>query len=61
MIFLTTYNLQLNYLFSAAYNPNISASQLKSDLKKNSHWEYKWGMTFNPDLSKQAQDVILSQ
>ena len=28
-------------LFSTVYEPNISASQLESDLKKNSHWAYK--------------------
>ena len=39
-------------LFSAVYEPNISASQLESDLKKNSHWAYKWKMNFNPELSK---------
>ena len=48
-------------LFSTVYEPNISASQLESDLKKNSHWAYKWKMNFNPDLSKQAQEVIFSR
>ena len=43
-------------LFSTVYEPNISASQLESDLKKISHWAYK----FHPDLSKQAQEVIFS-
>ena len=45
-------------LFSTVCEPNISASQLDSDLKKISHWAYKWKMNFNPDLSKQAQEVI---
>ena len=27
--------------FSTVYEPNISASQQKSDLKKISHWAYK--------------------
>ena len=48
-------------LFSTVYDPNISASQLESDLKKISHWAFKWKMTFNPDLSKQAQEVIFSR
>ena len=47
-------------LFSIVYDPNISASQLESDLKKISCWTYKWKMTFNPDLTKQAQEVIFS-
>ena len=42
------------------HDPNTSASQLGSDLKKNSRWTYKWKMTFNPDLSKQAHKVIFS-
>ena len=48
-------------LFSTVYEPNISASQLESDLKKISHWEYKWKTNFNPDHSKQAQEVIFSR
>ena len=48
-------------LFSTVYDPNISASQLESDLKKNCHWAYKWKMTFNPDPSKQAQEVLFSR
>ena len=40
--------------FSTVYEPNISASQPKSDLKKNSHWAYKWKMNLNSYLSKQA-------
>ena len=47
-------------LFSTVCEPNISASQLDSDLKRISHWAYKWKMNFNPDLSKQAQEVIFS-
>ena len=48
-------------LFSTVYDPNISANQLDSDLKKVSHWAYKWKMTFNPDLPKQAQEVTFSR
>ena len=43
------------------HEPNISASQLDSDLKKNSHWAHKWKMNFNRDLFKQAQKVIFSR
>ena len=48
-------------LLSTVYEPNISASQLESDLKKISHWAYRWKMNFNPDLSKEAQEVIISR
>ena len=47
-------------LFSTMYEPNISASQLESDLKKNSHWAYKWKRTFNSEISKLGQEVIFS-
>ena len=47
-------------MFSTVYHLNISVSHLGSDLKKISHWPYKWKMNFNPDLSKQAQ-VIFSR
>ena len=43
------------------YDPNISVSQLESDLKKVSHWAYKWKMTFNFEISKLAQEVIFSR
>ena len=39
----------------------MPADQLDKDLKKNSEWAYKWKMIFNPDLSKQAQEVIFSR
>ena len=44
-------------LFSTVCDPNILASQLESDLKKKSHFAYKWKMTFNPDQCKQAQEL----
>ena len=43
------------------YDPNISVSQLESDLKNVSHWAYKWKMTFNFEISKLAQEVIFSR
>ena len=66
MIFLKTFNLQWNYLqmtslFSIMYDPNISASQLESDLKNFFRRAYKWKMTFNPDLYKQAWEVMFSR
>ena len=48
-------------LFSTVYDPNMSADQLNKDLKKISDWAYKWKMIFNPDFSKQAQEVIFSR
>ena len=48
-------------LFSVAQNKNNSASQLNNDLNKVSDWAYTWKMSFNPDPSKQAQEVIFSR
>ena len=31
------------------------------DLEKISLWAYQWKMSFNPDISKQAQEVIFSK
>ena len=39
----------------------MSADQIDKDRKKISDWAYKWKMIFNPDLSKQAQEVIFSR
>ena len=39
---------------------NLSANGLDNDLLKISNWEYQWKMSFNPDASKQAQEVIFS-
>ena len=48
-------------LFSTVYDPNMSADQSDKDLKKNSELAYKWKMICNPNLSKQAQEVIFSR
>ena len=48
-------------LFSVAQNKNNSASQLHNDLDKVDDWVYKWKISFNPDPSKQAQEVIFSR
>ena len=48
-------------LFSTEYDPNHSAKVLNDDLNKISEWAYKWRMLFNPDLTKQAQEVIFSR
>ena len=39
---------------------NISANELNNDLQKISEWDFKWKMSFSPDLNKQAQEVIFS-
>ena len=48
-------------LFSVVHNSNITAKELNKDLQKISEWAYKWKMSFNPDLNKQAQEVVFSR
>ena len=48
-------------LFSIVQNKNNSASQLNNDLDKISDWAYTWNMSFNPHLTKRAQEVIFSR
>ena len=48
-------------LFSTVTGSILSATNLNSDLEKIQQWAYQWKMSFNPDLSKQAQEVIFSK
>ena len=45
-------------LFSVVTNPAISANELNHDLKVISQWTYQWKMNFNPDLNKQATELL---
>ena len=45
-------------LFSVVNDVNLFEFHLNSDLKKISEFAYQWKMSFNPDISKQAQEVI---
>ena len=48
-------------LFSAVFDPNISAMTLNNDLAKINLWAYQWKMSFNPTVLKQAHEVIFSR
>ena len=47
-------------LFSIVQNVNTSASHLNNDLSKINNWAFQWKMSFDPDPSRQAQEVIFS-
>ena len=47
-------------LFNVAHDINTAPNELNNDLKKVSNWAFQWKMSFNPDPSKQAQEVIFS-
>ena len=47
-------------LFSVVHNITDSANLLNSDLSKINEWALQWKMSFNPDPTKQAQEIIFS-
>ena len=47
-------------LFSEIHDASAFARDLDDDLKKTNKWAFQWKMSFNPDLSKQAQEVIFN-
>ena len=47
-------------LFSVDHDRTTSANELNNDLLKIRSWVYQWKMIFNPNSSKQAQEVIFS-
>ena len=48
-------------IFSIVFDPSLSANKLNNDLKKIQQWAFQWKMIFNPDPSKQAQEVVFSK
>ena len=42
-------------------NVDTSNIDLNNDLKKIGEWAFQWKMSFNPDLTKQAQELIFSR
>ena len=48
-------------LFSVVHDINTYAKELNDDFKKVNDWALRWKKSFNPDLSKQAQEVIFSR
>ena len=48
-------------LFSVIYDSVITTSELNSDLVKTNQWAFHWKMSLNPDLNRQAREVIFSR
>ena len=48
-------------LFLAVYDINQSGINLNDNLEKISSWAFQWKMSLNPDINKQAQEVIFSR
>ena len=48
-------------LFSVIHNSQTSANVLNKDLEMIHNWTFQWKMNFNPDVTKQAQEVFFSR
>ena len=48
-------------LFSEICDPLETTNVLNNDLRKIREWAEQWNMVFNPDPTKQAQEVIFSR
>ena len=48
-------------LFSTVYDPKLSANELNHDIQLISQWAFKWKMSFNPDPTKPAEEIICSR
>ena len=48
-------------LFSVIHDINISAGELNEDFKKISEWAFQLKIIFNPDATKQTQEVTFSR
>ena len=48
-------------LLSVIHDNQTSANNLNKDLERISNWATHWKMNFNPDTTKQAQEVIISR
>ena len=48
------------YFFQKLLIHVILKNALNSDLESSSKWAYQWKLQFNPDLKKQANEVIFS-
>ena len=47
-------------IFHVVKDANTLAEILNHDLTRISEWAYRWKMSFNPDLSEQAEEVLFS-
>ena len=47
-------------IFTVVYNEEASATVLNNDLDLIKQWAFQWKMQFNPDVNKQAVEVIFS-
>ena len=47
-------------LFSVAHDTRPFSKDLYKDLETINSWDFQWKMNFNPDSTRQAQEIIFS-
>ena len=47
-------------LFSIVKKPEMTASDLNQDLEEISSWAFQWKLQFNPDVNKQATEMLFT-
>ena len=48
-------------MFTLINDPNATTKKLCEDLYKIKEWDFQWKMSFNPDPSKQVQEVVFTR
>ena len=47
-------------IYSIAYNPKTSATELNIDLEKINDPAFRWKMSYNPDPTEPANEILFS-
>ena len=47
-------------IFSVVHDPLLTANELNQDLYTINNWAHQWKLSFNPDVNKQAVEVLFS-
>ena len=48
-------------IFSVLKDNDRDSAILSEDLNRIAYWAFKWKMSFNPDPSKQAKEIVFSK
>ena len=49
-----------SFIYTHVNDVDLSQDVITKDLETTSLWAYQWNMKFNPDITKQAIEVIFS-
>ena len=55
-----TYHYLIDEFETRVQGISQTHNQMVEDLETKNHWAYQWKMLFNPDIDKQAIEVIFS-